>query len=68
MAVAKGQRITAKTMNEKMDVADLVPFGSAIDKKINDVVNYTIFVGTDVQWAALPIAERNKYLMRGVPK
>ena len=68
MAVAKGQRITAKTMNEKMDVADLVPFGEAIDKKINDTVNYTIFVGTDAQWAALPIAERNKYLMRGVPK
>lgn len=68
MAVAKGQRITAKTMNEKMDVADLVPFGETIDKKINDTVKYTIFVGTDTQWAALPIAERNKYLMRGVPK
>ena len=25
-------------------------------------------IKADAQWAALPVAERNKYLMRGVPK
>lgn len=68
MAVVKGQAITAQEMNNKISSDQLIQFGKAIDAKLLENEKYTIFVGTDTQWSALPIAERNKYIMRGVPK
>lgn len=69
MAVVNpGQYIRASDINSKADSESLVIMGRATDQKIQETKDYTIFVGTDSQWAALPVSERNKYLMRGVPK
>lgn len=61
--VAVGDPIKASTMNDKVDSATLVQFGSAVDDKFAHV----IFVGTDAQWNALSATEKAKYIMRGVP-
>lgn len=66
--VSPGQYIRASDINDKADTQALVIMARATDEKLKENADYTIFVGTDSEWAALPIAERNKYVMRGVPK
>lgn len=62
--VVKGQAITAEQMNGKVDNDAFIAFGAAIDDKFEKI----IFVGTDAQWNALSANERNKYIMRGIPR
>lgn len=66
--VNPGQYIRASDINDKVSKDELVIFGRAVDEQIADVKNYTIFVGNDYEWYSLPSTERNRYIMRGVPR
>lgn len=61
--VKVGDKITAATMNGKVENTAFTAFAAALDDKFAHI----IYVGTEAQWNALSAAEKAKYQMRGVP-
>lgn len=62
--VVKGQAITAAQMNSKVDKESFTAFAAVLDDKFSHIV----FVGTETEWNSLSSTEKNKYILRGVPR